>query len=256
MTRLVATGLTCRVGRRTVLRDVDLATTDGEVLGLVGPNGSGKSTLLRTLAGLTRPVAGTVTVGDRDLHGLSVRRRARAVALLTQDEHPDADLTAGEVVALGRTPYLPPWGAPPSAAIGDALARVDLAGFAERRVTELSGGERRRVLLARALVQDTDILLLDEPTNHLDVGHSLHVMDLIRGSGRTVVVALHDLALARTHCDRIVVVQGGTTRPVAPSADALSPSVLASVFGVKATPVIHPDTGETHLLITTLEERT
>ncbi|GGF97495.1 ABC transporter ATP-binding protein [Rhodococcoides trifolii] len=251
---MVATGVTCRVGRRTVLRNVDLATTDGEVLGIVGPNGSGKSTLLRTLAGLTRPVDGTVTIDGHDLHVLPVRRRARSVSLLTQDEHPDADLTAGDVVALGRMPYLPPWGASDAGAVGDALARVDLAGFADRRITELSGGERRRVLLARALIQDTGLLLLDEPTNHLDVGHSLQVMNLVRSSGRTVVVALHDLSLARTHCDRIVVVHDGTTRPAATAHAALSPDVLAEVFGVKATPVVHPDTGDTHLLITALEE--
>ncbi|MGU3435749.1 ABC transporter ATP-binding protein [Actinomycetes bacterium M1A6_2h] len=255
MTRLEAVGLSCRVGRRTVLRDVDLATVDREVLGIVGPNGSGKSTLLRTLAGLTRPVDGTVTVDGRDLHALSVRRRGRSVSLLSQDEHPDADLTAGDVVALGRMPYLPPWGTSDSGMVAEALARVDLAGFTDRRITELSGGERRRVLLARAFVQDTDLLLLDEPTNHLDVGHSLHVMNLVRSSGRTVVVALHDLSLARTHCDRIVVVHDGGTMPVAAPDVALSPAVLAEVFGVKATPVLHPDTGATHLLITALEEK-
>ena len=180
MTRLEATGLTCRVGRRTVLRGVDLAADEGEVLGIVGPNGSGKSTLLRTLAGLTRPVAGAVRVDGRNLHALSVRHRARSVSLLSQDEHPDADLTAGDVVSLGRTPYLPPWGTSDSSVIADALTQVDLDGFADRRITELSGGERRRVLLARALVQDTGLLLLDEPTNHLDVGHPLHVMNLVR----------------------------------------------------------------------------
>ncbi|RDI65395.1 ABC transporter ATP-binding protein [Nocardia pseudobrasiliensis] len=244
--------LSCARGRRTVLNGVNASIRPGETIGIVGPNGSGKTTLLRTLAGLARPSAGRVLIDGQELHGLSPRARARLVALVSQDEQPPADLRAGEVVALGLTPYLPPWG-PGSPrerqAIEKALRAVDLDGFADRPVHRMSGGERQRVLLARALVQDTALLLMDEPTNHLDITHRLALLDLARDLDRTVVLALHDLGLADRYCDRVLLVHNGTTGPLAAPETALRPQVLAEVFGVRAARVRHPDSGRTHLLL-------
>lgn len=244
--------LACGPRGRIVLTDVDLAVRPGEVVGIVGPNGAGKSTLLRTLAGFLRPRAGRVLVDGDTLHAVSPRRRARLVALVGQDEQPPADLCAGEVVALGRTPYLPPWGAGSPAerrAVEDALTAVDLRGFADRPVRRMSGGERQRVLLARALAQASPLLLLDEPTNHLDITHRLALLELVRELGRTVVVALHDLTLADRYCDRVLVVHDGAASDLRPPQEALSPEVLATVFGVRAARVRHPETGATHLLL-------
>ncbi|MFI5781480.1 ABC transporter ATP-binding protein [Nocardia sp. NPDC051570] len=245
-------GLSCGRGRRMVLREVHASIRAGETIGIVGPNGSGKTTLLRTLAGLSRPLAGQVLVNGVELHGLSARARARLVALVAQDEAPPADLRAGEVVALGLTPYLPPWG-PGSPrerqSIDKALRAVDLDGFADRPVHRMSGGERQRVLLARALIQNTPLLLLDEPTNHLDVTHRLALLELARSLDRTVVMALHDLALADRYCDRILLVHNGTADALAPPETALHPDILAEAFGVRAARVQHPETGERHLLL-------
>lgn len=245
--------LTCALGRRDVVSGVSFTVHAGETIGIVGPNGAGKSTLLQVLAGVRRPRDGQVLVNGQALHAHSGRRRARTVALVAQDERPPADLLAGEVVALGRTPYLPPWGAGSPRerqAVEQALAAVDLAGFAQRPVHRLSGGERQRVLLARALVQRTPVLLLDEPTNHLDITHRLELLELARTLDRTVVLALHDLPLADRYCDRILVLHNGRAHPLAPPQVALRPEVLDAVFGVRATRVAHPDTGESHLLIT------
>ncbi|MFC9897677.1 ABC transporter ATP-binding protein [Nocardia sp. NPDC127579] len=250
---LSAWQLACATGKRVVVGDVSFEIAPGEVVGIVGPNGSGKSTLLRALAGITKPARGRVAVDGVALHSLSARRRARTVAIVTQDVRPPADLRAGEVVALGRTPYLPPWGAGSpreQESIETALAAVDLAGFADRPVQRLSGGERQRVLLARALIQDTPILLLDEPTNHLDITHQLELLELTRTLNRTVVMALHELALADRYCDRILVLHNGSASPLEPPEIALRPEVLDTVFGVHAIRVPHPDTGESHLLIT------
>ncbi|WP_245553126.1 ABC transporter ATP-binding protein [Nocardia veterana] len=244
--------LACGPRRRPVLTEVGFAVAPGEVIGIVGPNGAGKTTLLRTLAGLARPRMGTVVVGGRDLHAVSPRRRARLVALVGQDEQPPDELCAGDVVALGRTPYLPPWGAGSPAerrAIESALRAVDLDGFADRPVRRMSGGERQRVLLARALAQASPLLLLDEPTNHLDITHRLALLDLVRGLDRTVVVALHDLTLADRYCDRVLVVHDGVASALRPPAEALRPEILAAVFGVRAARVRHPETGTTHLLL-------
>ncbi len=256
--RLSVTEVSCEVGRRPVLTGVSFEVAPGEMIGVVGPNGSGKTTLLHVLAGVRRPRRGRVTVDGQPLHELLARQRARTVALVAQDERPPADLLVGEVVALGRTPYLPPWGAGSPAerqVVTDALAAVDLAGLAARPVHKLSGGERRRVLLARALAQDTPVLILDEPTNHLDITHQLDLLALARGLGRTVVTALHDLTLADRYCDRVLVLHGGTAHPPADPAVALTPEVLADVFGIRAVRVPHPDTGAPHLLITPREAK-
>ncbi|MBF4997554.1 ABC transporter ATP-binding protein [Nocardia sp. BSTN01] len=249
--------LTCGPRGRVVLADAEFEVRPGEVVGVVGPNGAGKSTLLRTLGGLLRPRRGRVLVNGSALHALSARRRARLVAMVGQDDQPPADLCAGEVVALGRTPYLPPWGAGSPAerrAVEDALAAVDLGGFADRPVRRMSGGERQRVLLARALAQASPLLLLDEPTNHLDITHRLALLALVRGLGRTVVVALHDLTLADRYCDRVLVVHDGSASELRPPREALSSEVLATVFGVRAARVRHPETGATHLLLEPMSE--
>ncbi|MFE6925598.1 ABC transporter ATP-binding protein [Nocardia sp. NPDC057663] len=253
-----AAGLTCSVGRRNIVVDADFSIEPGETVGIVGPNGSGKTTLLRTLAGIRKPMLGQVLVDGQVLHDLRPRQRATTVALVAQDESPSADMLVGEIVALGLTPYLPPWGlgAPRERQrVMEALAAVDLSGFADRPVQQLSGGERQRVLLARALLQDTPVLLLDEPTNHLDVTHQLELLGLVRGLRRTVIAALHDLSLADRYCDRIIVLHNGSARPPAPPAEALTPDIVATVFGVDAARVEHPVTGEDHLLITPRKAR-
>ncbi|MEU1209357.1 ABC transporter ATP-binding protein [Nocardia sp. NPDC005825] len=246
-------GMACAAGRHTVVTDVDFEVLPGETVGIVGPNGAGKTTLLRTLAGLIAPTAGAVTVDGRAVHRVSARERARLVSVVGQDETPPADLLVGELVTLGRTPYLPPWGAggpDERAAVEHALARVDLAGFEGRAVGRLSGGERQRVLLARALAQDTPVLLLDEPTNHLDITHQLELLALTRELARTVVMSLHDLTLADRFCDRILVLDDGRAHALEPPGVALRPDVLDEVFGVLARRVPDPDSGGTHLVIT------
>ncbi|GAA5173484.1 ABC transporter ATP-binding protein [Pseudonocardia eucalypti] len=251
--RLRAEALDCAIGRHTVLRGVSLSVRTGEILGVVGPNGSGKSTLLRTLAGIHRPAAGRVYLDGTPLDRIPARRRARRIALVGQEEEPPAELRVGELVALGRVPHQPPWAGEDEAdraAVRRALRQVDLADAADRPVDQLSGGERRRALLARGLAQDAPLLMLDEPTNHLDVRHQLTLLEVVRGLGRTVVLAMHDLNLAASACDRLVVLHDGGARPPAPAASALTPDAVLEVFGVQAVPVAHPFTGHTHLLFT------
>jgi len=256
---LQAVNLHCAIGTRPVLRDIGLQVLPSEIVGVVGPNGSGKSTLLRTLAGVLPASAGTVLLGGCALAAMRPRQRARAVAFLGQEETLLDGLTVHDAVALGRTPHRPPWAGGDLAerrAVAEALSAVDMLHAIDRRVEQLSGGERRRVLLARAVAQQAPLLVLDEPTNHLDARHQLDLAALLRSLQRTVVVAMHDLDLAASTCDRLVILHRGQVHAAGPAHTVLTPDTVREVFGVDATPVIHPHTGATHLLLTRAANRT
>ena len=223
-----------------VFRDVSFAIGPGELVGLCGPNGAGKSTLLRLLLGLHTPSAGRVTLAGTPLGELSRRQVARHAALLPQDAPADVPLSVREAVSLGRMPHLgrlQPETAADLEAVARALAATDMTALAERPITQLSGGERHRAHLARALAQEAPLLLLDEPIAGLDIAHQLAAMDLLRataGAGRAVLGALHDLALAARRCDRILLLAGGALVADAPPAQVLTAQTLARVFGVRA----------------------
>ena len=232
--------VTFAYGRQAVLRDVSFSVAPGELVALCGPNGAGKSTLLRLLLGLHAPSSGGVTLAGTPVAALSRRQIARQAALLPQDAPADVPLSVREAVALGRLPHLGrlrPETAADAAAVARALAATDTTALAERPIAELSGGERHRVHLARALAQEAPLLLLDEPIAGLDVAHQLAAMDLLRttvDAGRAVVVALHDLALAARRCDRMLLLADGGLFADARPADVLTRETLARVFGVHA----------------------
>ncbi|MFJ9609825.1 ABC transporter ATP-binding protein [Kitasatospora sp. NPDC101176] len=234
-----------------LVHDVVLEAAAGQVVGLVGPNGSGKSTLLRCVYRALRPAAGAVLLDGAELHALPAREAARRVAALPQEHSAEFDFTVAEVVAMGRLPHRSGLGGPgpdDRARCARALRRVGAEHLAGRGFPSLSGGEKQRVLIARALVQDPRLLVLDEPTNHLDIAHQLDVLALVREAGPTVLTALHDLNLAAGHCDLLYVLRAGRIVASGPPAEVLRPDLLAEVFGVRATPVRHPVTGALHLL--------
>ncbi|HBO54763.1 ABC transporter ATP-binding protein [Janibacter terrae] len=250
MSHLSCHGLACAVGGRTVVTDVDLSVAKGEMLALVGRNGSGKSTLVRTLVGLLPAVAGTVHVDGTDLRGLTPRRRASRLAYVGQEEGPPEDLLVGEMVALGRVPHRAPWSVGAKGEhhlVLDALTAVGLAHEVDRPCQHLSGGERRRAMLARGLAQGTDLLVLDEPTNHLDIHHQVQLLDTVRGLGRTVLAAVHDLSLAVSHFDRVAVLHEGRLHAVGEPTEVLTPQLVREVFGVEAVQLTDPATGRVHL---------
>ncbi|MGW5360912.1 ABC transporter ATP-binding protein [Actinopolymorpha pittospori] len=253
MSHLRAEGLSCAIAGRILLSDVDLDLAPGRMMALVGVNGSGKSTLLRTLVGLQAPAAGRVFVHGQDLHALRTRERARRVAYVPQEEQPPGELLVGEMVALGRVPYRPPWALRDSVKERDTVVRaldaVGLVHVLDRPCDQLSGGERRRVLLARGLAQECDLLVLDEPTNHLDVRHQVQLLRTLRATGRTVLAAMHDLSMAAAHFDEVAVLHKGTLHVVGPPRQALEPDVVTSVFEIDATRLADPATGREHLVL-------
>jgi iron complex transport system ATP-binding protein len=237
---LTAKGLNVRLGSRVVLHDVSLALSAGHLVALVGPNGAGKTTLLRALAGLI-PSDGAIEICGQALSSLPLRERARRFGYLPQGHVAHWPLPARDIVALGRYPHGATDPARLSPADRDAVLRamqvVDAVAFGDRRVTELSGGERSRVALARALAVEAPVLLADEPTASLDPRHQIDVMTNLRATANAnvlVVVVTHDLGLAARFADRVLVLQDGRLVAQGAPADALSEQVLAQVFRVSA----------------------
>ncbi|WAC68594.1 ABC transporter ATP-binding protein [Microbacterium sp. SL75] len=238
-------------GGALVVDDVSIRPEPGSTVGLLGPNGSGKSSLLRLLQGAARPDSGQVLLDDRPLGEWRRREMARSVAVVTQHAETDADIVVRDVVRLGRTPHRPVWGGSTTgdeAAIDAALERVGLTDKADRLWHTLSGGERQRAQIARALAQEPRELLLDEPTNHLDIRHQLDVLALVAALRVTSIIALHDLNLAATYCDSVLVLRAGRVVAAGTPAEVLTPALIADVYEVKARVIPDAETGRSTIL--------
>jgi iron complex transport system ATP-binding protein len=238
---LDATDVTVRLGGHVVVDRASLTLKRGEVVALVGPNGAGKTTLIRALAGLL-PAQGGLLLQGRPLESYAPRERARCIAYLPQGHVFHWPVPVASVVALGRHPHADAFSAPSEAdraAVKRALAATGTEGFAARPITTLSGGERARVALARALATEAPVLLADEPTASLDPRHQLVVMALLRRGAQdgAVLAVVHDLLLAARFADRVIVMDRGRLVADAPPAEALSPQRVAEVFGVETVSV-------------------
>lgn len=243
-----------RIDGKDLVRDVTLEVPSGEVLGLAGPNGAGKSTLLRTLYRAQRPTSGQVLLDGHDVWRMPGRWLARRLAAVLQESGGDFELSVYDVVAMGRTPHKRAFdGDAPDdrAIIADALERLDVADLAYAPFDRLSGGEKQRVLIARALAQRPGTMVLDEPTNHLDLRHQLDALRLVRGLGVTAVIALHDLNLAAAFCDRICVMHAGEVVALGTPHEVLTPALFRDVYRVDAEVSAHPRTGIPHVTLTT-----
>lgn len=234
---LEARGLHHAFGATEVLRGVDMTVAEGEVLGLVGPNGSGKTTALRILHRAVVPDSGEVMLSGRRLAELSGRERAQQIAVMAQELAGEVPLSVADVVLLGRVPHSRAFSSTTADDLriaSEALTRVDALHLARREFGVLSGGEKQRVLIARALAQQPRLLLMDEPTNHLDIGSQHRVLQLVRERGLATIIVLHDLNLAARYCDRVIVLDRGRVRAEGPPAQALSPGLVGALYDVAA----------------------
>lgn len=234
-------------GATEILTGVELGIERGEVMGLVGPNGAGKTTLLSILTGTLKAQRGTVILNGHSLQDLRPRDRARLVAMVPQAWVVPPGFTALELVMMGRNPHLRllQWEGPEDMEVCHrTMELTDTWELAHRVVSSLSGGEKQRVIIARALAQQSDILLLDEPTAHLDIGYQPAVLDMIerirREAGITVIAAMHDLTLAAQYCHRIALLHKGAIFAVGEPAEVLKPEVVSEAFGADVCVTRHP----------------
>jgi iron complex transport system ATP-binding protein len=237
MTILTTSKLGVRLGTAQILHDVTLTAAAGEVIGVLGPNGAGKSTLLKALAGLVR-YQGNAELDGAQVSGLPLGRLARVRSFLPQGGAIHWPLTVRALVALGRHASGDATTPKGQEAIDRAMAAANVEVLADRNVLELSGGERARALLARALAAEAPVLIADEPAAQLDPRHHWQCMDVLRQAalarGALVIVALHDLSVAARMCSRVWVLHEGGIAADGPPAACLTPDLLAKVFGVDA----------------------
>jgi iron complex transport system ATP-binding protein len=267
-----------------VLHDVGFDIAPGEFLGLIGPNGCGKTTLLRVISGVLPISAGQVSIrgGDvgtvpisvsgktelspstprdmrqtlRDVRQIGRRQLAQIMACLLQNLSLDLAFSVRDVVMMGRSPHLPRLGAETKKdfeVVRQSMRLCDVSHLAERPITEISGGERQRVLIAMCLAQEPKTLLLDEPTNHLDIGHQLSILDLIarlnRETGVTVVAVFHDLNLAAEYCQRLLVLDQGRVAAIGTPAEVLTAEMISKVYGATVLVQQNPLSGKPHVVL-------
>ncbi len=240
-TKLEIKNASVRYDGAAVVSDVSLMLSPGPLVGLIGANGAGKTTLLRAAAGLTSVSGGNVFMENKPISEWLRAERAKALGYLAQDRSVLWPLTVARLVALGRLPHLGPWDAPSAAdasIIEQALTDTDVLHLAERSVTNLSGGELTRVLIARLLAGTPSILLADEPVSGLDPAHRLQVLEILRRLAhqqRTVVVVMHDLTLAARYCDRLILMSEGRIVADGTPREVLTEQTLSRYYGVTAT---------------------
>ncbi len=230
------------IGPKEILKGVDLTLHSKEFLGIIGPNGSGKSTFLKCVYRVQKPTAGLISFDGRKLDELSYRESALKLAVVAQHNYYNFDFPVLDVVLMGRSPHkkmMERDNAEDYRLARESLAIVGLTGFEKRNFSTLSGGEQQRVILARALTQQTECLVLDEPTNHLDIKYQLEIMDIVKGLGHTVMAAVHDLNIAAMYCDRLVAIKDGQVVGVGTPAELLTADFIRALYGVDSE--IHQD---------------
>ena len=253
---LQAENVSWSVAAKQIVDAVSLVVDEGEFVGLIGPNGSGKSSLLRTIYRILQPDSGVIELGGTNVWDVTPSEVARQMAVVMQESTGDFDFSVREIVMMGRSPHKgmfdreTVWDIQ---LVDDALDQVGIIDFAQRSFLTLSGGEKQRVRIARALVQQAKFLVLDEPTNHLDIHYQLEILELVKSLGTTTIAALHELNLAALYCDRLYVLKQGQLVASGTPEAVLHPDLIRDVYGVWSEVSLHSLTGK--LTITFFPEK-
>lgn len=237
MFKVEVKNLTFNIDKNEILKDISFDIPKGSFMGVIGPNGSGKSTLLKNIYRLYKPSTGSILIDNKELGKMKDKDCAKEIAVLAQENSTHFDFTVEQIVKMGRYPYksiFEDYSKDDLKMVKDMLKKVGLVNYTDRIFSELSGGEKQRTLIARALVQNTDFLILDEPTNHLDIGYQIQLMDLVKSLNITTLSAIHDMNLAAMYCDYLVVMKDGEIVKFGTVEEVITPKLLKEVFGVNA----------------------
>lgn len=243
---------------KQILQNLTFSIDQGKFVGIIGPNGSGKSTMLKIIYRHLKQTSGMVTLYEKDLGHFAQKKLAQELAVVTQETPVLFEFTVRDLVMMGRTPYKK-WLASDNeddlAIVEDSMRLANVQHLKSRTFSQLSGGEKKRVILARALAQQAEILILDEPTNHLDIEHQYQLMDLVKGLPITIVAALHDLNLAAGYCDELLVMKDGALYMEGTPEQVLTEETMKQVFQMQAGVSRNPFTQKLHLFFYTEHEK-
>ncbi len=218
-----------------ILEDISLEIKKGDFIGVIGANGSGKSTLLKNIYRVLKPTKGCIYLNEQDIKNLSNKEIAKELAVVSQEFDYGFDFTVKQIVLMGRYPlkeFYETENKDDEKSIDLALRRVGLEEFKDRSFLTLSGGEKQRVLIARAIAQETEFIVMDEPTNHLDVGYQMKIMDLILSLNKTVLTAIHDLNMAIVYCDKVIVIDDGKIIKIGKPSEIITEELIKKIYDV------------------------
>lgn len=242
--------LSLSIGDKKILKDINISVENKEIVGIIGPNGSGKSTLLKCIYRVLQQDRGIVMIDGEDIRNFPVRETAKRMAVVAQHNETSFDFTVMEMVLLGRSPhkkFMERDNEDDYKLAFDALEKVGMLEFKDRSLSSLSGGEKQRIVLARALVQDTECLILDEPTNHLDIRYQLQFMSIAKELNVTVISAIHDLNIAAMYCDKIFALKDGKIIAYGTPKEVITSEIIESLYNVKSKLIFGED-GEMSIL--------
>ena len=237
MVKLKVKNLEFYIQGKKILNDISLDIPKGSFVGIIGPNGSGKSTLLKNIYRVYKPSKGEIIINNNSLSSLSSKECAKQISVLAQESGTNFDFTVKQIVEMGRYPHkkmLENYNATDKTIVECMINKLGLSSYSDRLFNSLSGGEKQRTLIARALTQESDFMILDEPTNHLDIGYQIQIMDIVKKLDITVLSAIHDMNIAAMYCDYLIVMKEGKILDFGPAKKILTSDMIKDVFGVSS----------------------
>lgn len=240
------------IDQKLIVKGVSLGIEEGDFVGLIGPNGCGKSTLLKNIYKVYKPDSGKVYIDGRDISKMTNRDTAREMSVMQQENNVEFDMTVYDMVMLGRYAHQNLWNNDKireREIVENAIKEVGMEGYEERSFISLSGGEKQRTLVARALVQEAPLIILDEPTNHLDIGYQYQIMNILRSQkDLTVFSSIHDMNIAACYCDKIIMMKAGHIVKVGTPEEVMTPEMIKGLFGVDIELTRNPVTGKPNVV--------
>ena len=251
MKKLETKGITYSIDGKIIIDGIDISVKEGEFVGIVGPNGCGKSTLLKNIYKVFTPDSGAAFIDGVDLSKLSNRKTAKKMSVMQQENIVDFDMTVYDMVMLGRFAHQKLFSGSSEEdreIVSEYIKEVGLSGYEKRHFLSLSGGEKQRTLLARALSQKTPVILLDEPTNHLDIGYQYQIMNILKRQSLTILCCVHDLNIAATYCDRLVLMKNKKIFDVGSPKEMLTRENIRALFDIDTMIIENEKTGRLNII--------